>query len=136
MSFDWCAKNDKINTNHQKCRQRHDLYKAEPELQFAKHLHRQQVHGKHDDQGTQSENPLVNARQPGNILLEEIHVERNGRYIGNRSHCPIQPIHPPHGKSHFLTVELTCVRHERTGAWAMHDKLTQCAQYQKCEKAA
>ncbi len=127
---------DEINADHQKRHERDDLDETEPEFQFAKHLHRHEVHRQHDDKRRQREYPLVNALQPGHIVLEEIHVERNRRHVGDRGHGPVEPVHPACHESQLLAVELAGIGDEGAGAGAMHDEFAQGAQHQKRKETA
>ncbi|MNE82645.1 hypothetical protein D3C80_1793850 [compost metagenome] len=123
MPFNGRAKDDEIDANDEEDRKRQHLDQAEPELKLAKNLHRQHVHRQHNQKCRQRKHPLVDARQPGDVVLEEVHIERNGGHIGHRGHCPVQPIHPAGKESHLLAIELAGIGHERAGTRAMHDKL-------------
>ncbi len=134
LTVNRCAGHDEINADSQEDYQRQHFDKAEPEFQLTENLDREQVHRQHEDERGHRKHPLVDAFEPWNIMLEEIHVERDCGHIRNRCHGPVEPVHPASRKGHLLAVEFTGIGDEGAGARAMHDQLAKGAQHQKCEK--
>ncbi len=47
----------------------------------------------------------------------------------------VQPVQPAGSKSGLFAVELTCIRYKGTGAWAVHDQLSERAKNKESQRA-
>ena len=108
-----------------------DLHEGEPELHLAEPLDRDHVHGAHEGQGAERENPLRHIGEGAPVA----HVERDGGDIDDPGHRPVEVVHPPGNERSALAQELARIGDEAAGRRAIHHQLAQRAQDQEREHA-
>ena len=129
------AKNKDTDGHQHEDDQRDNFDEGEPVLQLAEDLHREHVEYKDAADNNEGQCPLRNGVEPRRVLAKPLDVDSYGCAVRHQGHRPVSPVQPACDKSGLLTVELTGIGDEGTGAGAIDNELAKRTQDDIAEEA-